>query len=79
MFALPLQQGVCVLKHVHHDPFGDLQAIDARGGSQRDAGVTIERCVRDMINAGRDVVDKLQVGACAGVGTAERVTRSVVL
>ena len=45
------------------DPFGDLGAVDAGRGGQRDGGVCVDGGVCDVVCAGGEEVDELEVGA----------------
>lgn len=45
------------------DPFGDLGAVDAGGGGQGDGGVCVDGGVGDVVRAGGEEVDEVEVGA----------------
>ena len=60
-----VEEGVAVGvgEHGQDDPFGDLGAVDARGCSQGDRGVFVDGRVGDVVGAGGEEVDELEVGA----------------
>lgn len=46
------------------DPFGDLGAVDARRGGQWDRGVCVDWRFGNVVRAGGEEVDELELGAC---------------
>ena len=70
MVSLPgVEEGVVmrVGEGGQDDPFGDLRAVDARRGGQWDGGLGVEWRFGNVIRAGGEDVDELEVGA--GFGT----------
>ena len=61
--GVELGVGVGVGEGGQDDPLGDLGAVDAGRGGQRDGGLGVDGGVGDVVRAGGEEVDELEVGA----------------
>lgn len=69
VLALPVvEEGVVVGvgEGGEDDPFGDLGAVDAGGGGEGDGGGGVDGGVGDVVGAGGEEVDEVEVGAGFG-------------
>lgn len=64
MILLPLEQqplSMRIAQDIPDDPLGDLRAMQTRGRGQRDGGVSVDGGLADVVYAGADEVDELEL------------------